>query len=375
MPHRDRAAAAVRTRLLYACDYFFGGDLAAFARVLGIRSDSFRVKLRNRAPSLDLVIRVAQKTNICLEWLLFGTGPIVKKFDAELEAADIQPFVLAHNIKTAYPIFTEFAPVDVITPRPVVRYPDVVPSSAATRIAKAIYSAQAAGKPVLLFADAPAARTCRKLIVRLLRQNSLACLAYTGRALEEEILTDAITLKVPIILRLGAQSGIGFGEAAQRWGGITKLSPVWLARRHGVPFAAHVSVGEMASDLSEFSGAADTGAALGACAYVDALVLAGSIRRLLEAGGVFLALAPITRVLEWLPAICKRVVPPEPVTFSVIFFGTRPRDVACDSLHSVGGTAHFLEGDPAHTAEAVRLACVKIFDGKTDDDEDDSTSS
>lgn len=368
---------AVRARLQYICDYLFCGDVNSFARVLGVRPRTLTACLQPAQKlSIDFLARVIQRTDVRADWLLLGVAPILNAAADPVVVPQLAAFMLARTAQSTYPVFTDF-----LIPPPSRRldpvwYPKCRATKATDVVAHLIYTARGHKKPVLLFVDLPAAQDSRKLITQLLQSNVVTGLIYTGRALKKEI-TGTPTLGLAALAKVGAQAGVGFGETVQRWGGVTRRSPLRLAFQQRIPFAADIVLDEMIVDLGPVPASAETGAAFGACAYVDLLVFAAQCQSLRNTGGVLLVLGTPDRVLGRLMTVLPRLpVPvPPPGAFSIVFFGTRLPDESCTLLRTLGGDARFVKGDPEQVAEEMRLSCTKIFDGKIDDCENDSTDS
>ncbi|NBO38258.1 hypothetical protein EBU99_06720 [bacterium] len=373
MSRSSELTAAVRARLQYVCDSFFCGDVPSFARFLGFRIPTLTAYLQStQAIPVDVVMRIAQQTDIRADWLLSGTEPVLKT-DFASDAVQ-QPMTLARSLNSLYPVFSDFVPATAKPRLDIVRYPRRRATKATDVVAGWLYAANGHKKPVVLFVDLPAAQTSRKLILQLLDWSILTGLIYTGRAVRKEV-TNAATVGLAGLAKIGAQAGVGFGEAVQRWGELTRRSPLRMAFQRRVSFAADATIGEMIADLGCAANSAEAGAAFGACAYTDLLVVAAQLRELRAAGGVFLSLGSSARAFELLTTVLPSISGTDDALadFLLVFFGARLPDAACKTLRTLGGNAHFLKGDLEHVAEEMRLSCVKVFDGITDDCENDRT--
>ena len=375
-PIRRQSSADVQMRLQYICEYFFGGQIATFCWLLKLepRNVEYWLTTKNvqRIP-LFLLIRVAQCTNVRAAWLLCGTGPMLRSHFTE-EEEDVLGTKLPEKLRTALPLFSRPAALPNFEPRPTVFYPTDCHTTAVTDdAAQLIFDACGAKKPLFVFAGASGTQYCRKLLVRLIRQGGVSGLCLTSKALEFEATLKPHT-DFNTIARLGACSGLGLGEAFQRWGGATAKSPITLTRHANVPFMAHVIFGEMSATFAAPVNGADVGAALGACAYIDLLAIAEQVRRVMLAGGVFLVVGDACRAADVFLTAALHMSPEETTRYAILVLGARLPDELCESFHYAGGDVRFLEGDLMRVAEEFRLSCVKVFDGQFHDDiEEDST--
>lgn len=362
-------AEEVHRRLCYLCEYFFGGDIPTFAKTLGVPTDRMRcVVIGEMGVTLNLMARIVQLTDVRAEWLLCGTGPILK---ATMADPPPQGLTLSNKLRSVYPLFSGHSLSKISRGRPAVWYPTAATNTAASdTAAQCLFSACGLKLPLLLFAGLAGSLYCRKLIVQLLIQRYLTGLIFTGEAIEAET-PNRPTMDLNTLTKLGAMAGISLGEAVQRWGNVTRKSPIRLAQRNGIPFMAQVSVGEMAANFAASDGGAELGAALGACAYVDLLAIAKQTEQLAASGGVVLILGDQQRAIDFFLSVYSRVAATTEVNLTVIVFGARLQDESCKSLCALGGNVHFLEGDLAQVAEEFRLSCVTVFDGAFHDDNED----
>lgn len=368
----------IRRRVRYVCEYFFGGDVANFASFLDVHPYWLYNCLRDLKGLRPLIVpttllaRIVQYTDVRAEWLLCGVGPMLcAPLSVDMPDDYTQTLTLPNKLRSNHALFAGRANFPG-PPRPRLPHPVVcTPTAASDDAAQFLFQACSTHRPVVLFSGRDGSKTCRRLLKRLLRQSCVTGLVLTGAAVEFDV-PQKPTSDINTILRLGALSGIGLGEAVQRWGGASPGSPISLARTRNIPFAAHVLFGEMATHFAAPVHGAEVGAALGACAYVDLLAITEQFRTVFDHDGVFLVVGDAVRAVDLFMSVYAQAVH-DTVPFTIVVVGSRLPDESCTLIHDAGGNVRFLEGDLAQAAEEFRQSCVKVFDGKLHDDEENNT--
>ena len=370
--HKD-----IHQRFCYLGDYFFGRDVASFARVLGVTPRRVESVFEySSAVSISLLVRAVSRLAVRAEWLLCGTGPMllpgIRHEFCEISAGSEPP--LLQLISSPYSISSPRVLATIKRKRRRIPHCWRYGATPAVRRAAAVlFAACGAQQPVLVFSTTAREQHYRKLLVRLLRQNCVTSLTFTAAAAAAE-LDDRVVADLIDFARLGAAAGLGLGAALQRWAPIPRRSVVCIARRRNVPFTVQVSFGELAANFSLPKSSAEPGAVLGACAYVDNLVFAAQVHQLALAGGVFLAVGAAERAVETFISAYRCLPCRSKPKFTVVILGARLQDELCRVIRKLGGNVQSLEGDLTQVSEEFRLSCAEVFDGKSNDDDDDENN-
>lgn len=376
-PELDKRARTkeIRRRMRYICDYFFGGNVPAFASFIDVPPPLLHACLSDlcfKKITPTLLARIVQYTDVRAEWLLCGTGTMLcPPLSVDMPDDYAHGLTLPVKLRSTHSLFAGCRSIPG-RPRAQLSSPAAcTPTSESDELAQFLFQACSEARPVVLFAGQAGSKNCRWLLRRLLTQSGITGLVLTGAAVEFDA-PQKPTTDINSVLRLGAMSGIGLGEAVQRWGGASTGSPISIARARSVPFAAHVLFGEMATHFAAPVHGAEVGAALGACAYIDLLAITEQLKTVLVRDGVFLVVGDAARAVDLLLSVCAQVVH-DAVPFTIVVVGSRLPDESCTLIHDAGGNVRFLEGDLAQAAEEFRQSCVKVFDGKLHDDEENNT--
>lgn len=94
----------INFRIISLIDHFTGGNYSEFAQILGVNEANIRSYVKGTEPKFNVIQKIAEKFEINYEWLLFGTGTMLKQENLVKEEAAVyygrQPQVItvdSHN--------------------------------------------------------------------------------------------------------------------------------------------------------------------------------------------------------------------------------------------------------------------------------------
>ena len=220
-------------------------------------------------------------------------------------------------------------------------------------LAIAVHRARSAGAPVLLCLTDVAVHSgiCTPLRAAF-EKGYVTAVALTGSAAVADILaTRQHRPDMNLLARLAAQQGVGYGEALARWAFSPEVSReksvICSAYDFDRPVSAHAEIGELADHLRATSRGAEIGAALGAASYVDFLVFAEQAKKIMELGGVVVAVGPAFRFLVLLSkafsAAATTVQTSAPSCLGIVdradvAYDTAEIEEYCKCIHIVSGS-------------------------------------
>jgi hypothetical protein len=245
--------------------------------------------------------------------------------------------------------------------------PNKAITKACLPVARAVFAARAAHKPVILFLSADVIEAGTSLIINeLLRQKIVTGVAMTTAAAIVDLSRAQQHKNISAlndVLRLAAKTGVGFAEGVGRWG----LQPEdsrglsILATAHDLCAAAtvHANFGDSDLYFNAATGGASFGADIGATSYVDFLVFADMVAQLAgDPAGVFITTGPAAHGLQLLSsAMAAGQRLSTPLRFNALKiarFSGKPAKQNLDYLV----TAKYSELFPAFFS-----ACTAIYEG------------
>lgn len=304
-------------------------------------------------------------TNVRAEWLLCGAGPM---FSAGMPEG-LDTLALPVELRSAFSLLeAELSPA-IPSPAPVAgssHEPGRI-TPAAIAAAKAVAQARGALKPVyvLLGKDALYAGA-RPVVTALLTKKYVTGVGLTAAAADLDV-PNTHTIDKTFVAKLGAQAGLGFGEALCRWAEPPNSSVVDVAQRMSAAITIHPEFGEVGGHFQTSLRGAELGAAIGAVAYVDGLIFADNVRNIAgEPPGVCIAIGEARRMSNLLLQALRASQQPDAPARRDFEFVLIDHATDLHVEHTIrcnGGQFHFIQGDLASGADGLAKACDAVFDG------------
>ena len=346
--------------------------MPAFARAIELDSTHLgKVFKRQYAVSAPLLAQILSHTHVNADWLVWGSGPMLRTAEVTHPGA----LVLPQRLNSSFPIFDTLRaatpPCDAMPPA-AGDDPCLITSSHVD-VASVIHTARSNSQPVMLFISAPAIQSGAGIAsVELLRKQYVTSVATTGAGLVADIQTTerGLTHDLNYVARLAANQGLGYGEAAGRWAysprAATERSLLHSAYVLGVPATVHVELGEMAGHIYPDGPGAEIGAAFGAATYVDLLVFAEQVRRLCQTqAGVVLFIGDAMRGLQlFIQARCALSDSERASNFHAVLIDSHVQPSFAPYVNSHNGTAHNISGTFKSNVITLLNACDGVFSGQ-----------
>lgn len=312
-----------------------------------------------------MLAQFVRTTNVRAEWLLCGAGPMLA---AEMPEG-LDTLALPLTLRSAFPLLdVELSPA-IPTPAAVAvsSYEPGEITPAAIDAAKAIAQARCALKPVyaLVGKDALYAGV-RPVVASLLTKKYVTGVGLTAAAIDLDV-PNTPAIDKTLAAKLGAQAGLGFGEAVCRWAEPPDNSIVDVAQRMSAAVTVHPEFGEVGGHFQTSLRGAELGAVIGAVSYVDSLIFAENVRNLVgEPAGVCVALGEARRMSNlFLQAlqVSRQPDAPKKRAFEFVLIDHAPDRHIEHMIRCNGGQFHFIQGDLASGADGLAKACDAVFDG------------
>jgi hypothetical protein len=332
----DHDYDAIRERLRYLCEFLFGGGHYEMARALNVCYRHFYSVIRDGPHQKALTIRMAaqiiSRLGVRAEWFLTGNGPVFAA--SQPDAALSLPLSLQSSFLLADPLDT--APPTLAPPtRPSGLYrPMADPPAIYSHAAAAIFSANSQNCPTMLFLGCDAAEQApAEAIVPLFQDRYVHFLSMTLAAVRVDVHPAIAAGRFDLnhTAVTAANAGMGYGEAVALWAfpddARRKQSVLVSAYDRGLPVSVQAEVGEIPEHTQRAIRGAEIGAACGAAAYVDQLILLQCFNLFFEAGGGVIVCAGelprwfslLTRMLRGAPpGLCFTVVALQESATSVV---------------------------------------------------------
>lgn len=325
-------------------------------------------------PTVRFVAHVVDKLGVRGEWLLTGAGPMLAATPHNDSALRL-PYALTSVFKTFDTIDHS---VTVLAERDLAHdfltnYPVQDDPQSVVRAACAVYRAQAAQKRVGFFLGASGCSAEFLVVVReLFARRIFDVLGLTLTAVSRGIPQSAIASGADLnaIAKMAAETGAGYGEVFCRIAApLAVHSAAALAKdvaeqSNPVVFAA--DIGELTAHTAPGLRGAELGAAVGAAAYTDLLILTEQLRDVVgNPSGVFLiageAMRIVRLILQRLEALRHAV--PDVTACTFVIFSSRDEDVA-RFVENRGGRVLFVGPPNASVGAAFLRACDDVYAGK-----------
>jgi len=361
-------------RLRYIGEYVFGGNISAYSRATGFsRYGVQRILAGLHRVRIATLSRLAIARIVNAEWLLCGTGPMLK---SDIVIDSIAGIILPTNGQSKYPVFDTNLSKQITLKRTNYTTHGVTPHGASTTLSKfsgitacisvahQIFTARKNQTPVVLFLSVDVIVAGIHAVIReLLKKQYVTGIALTFAAAEQEYIAAGYRDFGPLLaaIRRGAQEGIGLGEAMGRY-----IFPKHRRRKSiiaaccdlNIPISVHGGIGESVSHYMPADTTTNFGSVIGATLYTDTLILAEQLLQMAgskpglivhtgEAQPGLTTLAPMVRVLA------------------------QARDIQFNELHVVRllsppltrTTDTFIYAPYRDTFPALLLACKTVYTG------------
>lgn len=368
---RSHDSVSVLQRLIYLCDLLFCSSMRDMAAALKLNSrDLSRVFCGHRHPTVRLLAHVAAQLDVRIEWLVCGSGAV---FQTDCETDVVQ---WPTTLQSSFPVFDPLesvacahlpAPVKFVEPP---LHGDPQPYLLASR---AVYSSRIHNKLVGFFLGSDSfAYSGAASVLPFYRAGYANFLCFTLTAACFDLVETCTATKIDInsTAKLAATRGIGYGEALSfaAASNVCNRERSVLAAVSDMNFPAVVvaELGEISAHTAPGFRGAETGAAVGAAAYVDLLILTERLKEFFGApGGVFLFAGEHERgvrlVLQRIESL--RACIAEPAGFTFVVFA--PHDRRLETLITKhGGHVIFLDHPTTAAFEQLFQTCNDVYAGK-----------
>lgn len=277
-------------RLRYVGEYLFGGNMAAYAKAVGLSEYWLgRVLDSSTRVRVSTLSHFVRSRIVAAEWLFCGTGPMLTK---DINSDDIDGFFVSGAMNSRYPVFDSSSAIPVPPVNKSVSF--VLPgsgfsgpiSTACVPAAYKVFIARQNQKPVLMFVSPAVIQAgVAPVIIDMLKKQYITGIAMTIAAAEQDYLiaggTDMDAFYSAVIA--GADAGFGLGESLGQKlliGEARSSSVLAAAYDLNVPVTIHSPVGAVASHYRPMKETTEFGAAFGAASYVDSLIFAEQVQQM-----------------------------------------------------------------------------------------------
>ncbi len=343
----------------YVCDVLFAGNVARFSRAVNINQGHLYQCLYERSRvTAAMLAQVSAYTAVRADWLLTGTGPMTV---GEMYCEPPE-FVLPQRLNSLFPVLNVIdAPSTKAPPRQECRRRPIV---AAAHAGSAVYSTRVASKPVCFFLGVDAVKEkCLPVVQQFLAADYLTGLATTMRSVPKII--GKRNFDSNSVAALAAAQGIGYGEAIGRQGDAGIFGTLVNLKK---PITVHGEIGEVSAHIRPALHGAEVGAAIGAAAYADMLVLAAQLQQFSgPVGGTAILLGEADRWLRLMHAalsVVRTHISDEPMgVFSVIVLGPQDPAMFQEPVAQIGGQLFCIQKPYLDAATELLHACDAAYAG------------
>jgi hypothetical protein len=357
--HRLLSESAVyRARVQYVADVLFGGNLKQLAAATNVNYRHLYLCVKfKKTITVRMLAQIAAHTNVQAEWLLLGIGPMV--LGPEQLPASL-PITFPATLASSFPVFDTLTVPAVA--KPCKRRANKVPSNDAHTAGTAIYRARLAGKPACFFLGVDGVAACGTKVVRdFMLTDHVTSLAVTLSA----VTAAAPDVDLTAVAKFAAAHGIGYGEAIGRWADDYLMHTCFYARK---PLTVQAEIGEIAAHTAPSAHGAELGAAVGAAAYVDLLVMAEQLRQAcLPPGGVLVVLGEPHRALRLLHKAVRTLqscMPDNAAGGTVVVLGAQQHSKELLASVPSGWQTVFIDGTYSDAFCKLVSACDAAYIGK-----------
>lgn len=282
----DHSAEPVTHRLRYLCEFTCGGDCYEMARQLEVCHRHFHTVYDGRCRvSIRMAAQIISRFGIRADWLLNGTGPMFATATSEMR------FQLSPAIRSSFPVASAeraVLPAPVAMPAVDEVSDDLLYQAAAGELFLA--GARSAGVILCVGADGEANYAD---LVPFLSSRGVTGVFMTLAAakIDAGAAITAGEFDLNNIARFAAWTGRGYAEAiasklhSSRSQWPRERSLLVSAYDAGLAIALQAALGEIDDHFCASYGGAELGAAVGAAAYVDQLVLSAHLQAVAGSNG------------------------------------------------------------------------------------------
>lgn len=283
----DYSAAPVTHRLRYLCEFACGGDCYEMARQLEVCHRHFHTVYDGRCRvSIRMAAQIISRFGVRADWLLNGTGPMFATSTSDTR------FQLSPAIRSSFPVAVADRTA-LLAPAAVTAAADDVSDGMVYQAAAGeLFLAGARGAGVILCVGADG-ETDYADVVPFLSSRGVTGVFMTLAAAKIDASSAIVAGEFDLnnIARFAAWTGRGYAEAIasklhsprSQWPRSRSL--LVSAYDAGLAVALQAALGEIDDHFCASYGGAELGAAVGAAAYVDQLVMAAHLRGLAGASG------------------------------------------------------------------------------------------
>lgn len=305
VPRTKKANDIFKQRLQYVCELLFGGHYTNFADAAGYKNNKTwfgRLVYYEAQVTAKALAKLAQTGLVNAEYLLCGTGPACSPPREDAPGALNLPAVLSTTFKYFDTAAVQFATEFYRPPRAI----DVT-DHAPLGLARAIYKARGADKPVILYlAESAMFDGVGAAVAQMLRKQYVTAVVCTTAAAYRDVEFaryggfasagfDNNLIDINEAALMAANNGIGYGEAIGRWcfpkDARRETSVIATAYELGTPVIVRAAFGDSLNHWFPSKRGAELGAAIGAASYADMLIFAEQLRQCVNArdnSGVFI---------------------------------------------------------------------------------------
>lgn len=361
---------SLRHRLLYVCDLFFAGNGRDMAFALDMcYRELYKIFRGEMRPTIRLVVHIASRLSVRVEWLTCGVGAVSASSPEPLS------FQVTDKLQSSFAVFNTVESSAGIIHCATTPHLEIASETSDVRpyheIGKAVYLARIQNKCVGFFlgSDQFVGTSVVPFVLPFYLASIANLLVSTLRFAAADILNcvGSSCFDITAATKVAAARGVGYGEAvAMSFPPTADRSQSLLigAYDHGVPALIATEIGEIPAHIGPAFCGAEFGAALGAAAYIDLLILADRLRSFFT-GGVFVVAGEPYRgvqlLLQQLPVL--RVGLNSEPKFTIAVFSGFNSEIET-LIHYHGGHVIFL-GHPTTVAfTQLFQICNDVYAGK-----------
>lgn len=369
----------VYRRWRHVCEVLFSGDAARMADAVDMnRRDFKRVLFRHSHLTIRLAAHLVAKLGVNAEWLLCGHGPMMKP-----APDDTAGFLLPAKLTTAFPPFdsidqsagTDFLKTTFVP----LRRETVCDEQTLLIAARAVYGACRHKKPVGVFLgqQAFACRPLQTIVPFFTEHYATVLVATLASACADAAAAKVLPgFDVNSVARAAAIRGAGYGEtlaSAIRQDGTAEQSVLATVGNLHVPVLISAELGEISRHTAPAPNNAEIGAAIGAAAYADLLVLTAQLENFFgQPGGVWIVVGDAARgvrlVLERFESL--KLVARTQTGFTFLVFSAFDAGMEA-AIQRCGGSVIFLDEPTVESLARLRATCAAVYAGKVSYEQND----
>lgn len=372
-----------RQRLLYLCDLIFVGDGREMAFAVGLDYRDLNAVFRGDTKvTVRLLAHVATRLNVRAEWLLCGTGTICCTANNALaennESAGLQlPAAIQSSFSVFDPVAEGVSSTLSLPAKRTVKNKQPQDLKPYLRAGRAVYQARVNNKLIGFFLGHDCFTVAAAASVLPFFKagfGHVLCTTLSAACFDISSACALSAVDINGLAAFAANRGIGYGEAI----GLSALDSICSRDASvlatvsdlGLPIVVSAELGEIAAHTAPAVRGAEAGAAIGAAAYVDLLVLTEQLKAFFgQPGGVFIVagerLRGVRLILQRIESL--RALIPKPAGFTFVVFSRRDRFIE-SFIHKHGGHVIFLDYPTTAAFTQLFQTCTDVYAGKISHD-------